>query len=69
MTYEPKIIAVCALALACFSVGFSTTAAAMAASGRASDSDARAETAAHAPLTVAQAAVEGSRGCNHRVGR
>ncbi|HEV8549514.1 MAG TPA: hypothetical protein VGQ57_10810 [Polyangiaceae bacterium] len=31
MTYEPKFVAVTALALACFSVGFSVTAAAYAA--------------------------------------
>ncbi len=56
--YEPKIVAVSALALACFSVGFSVTAAAYLGATRTPQADTvRAEHAA--PVTESQQ----TRGC------
>jgi hypothetical protein len=63
MTYEPKFVALCAFAVACFSVGFTLTAVAYAAHVPAPSSEAAVLRAA--PERVASAAPDG-RGCNAR---
>lgn len=65
MTYEPKFVALCAFALACFSVGFTVTAVAYAARVPAA-SPVRAAVAAPAPERLASAATADQRGCNVR---
>jgi hypothetical protein len=63
MTYEPRIVAVTALAIACFSAGFSVTAAAYAARD---PRPAPAEASAAAPVARIPAGAKRSvdvRGC------
>jgi hypothetical protein len=65
MTYEPKFVALCALAFACFSVGFTVTAVAYAAHVPAASGEERASVRP-APERVASAAGKDGRGCNVR---
>ena len=65
MTYEPKFVALCAFAVACFSVGFTVTAVAYAAHVRAPSTE-RAAVRAPAPERLASAATLDGRGCNVR---
>jgi hypothetical protein len=65
MTYEPKFVALCAFAFACFSVGFTVTAVAYAAQLPGASGEAHAS-ARPAPERVASAASKDGRGCNVR---